>query len=104
MDGISTSMVIVPVGIAVWGLISGLLVYIWRSDRAVLAKRISDLETAKESSTKDLLSNPILTISSHSILCDDVWKHFTERLQLMENSIKSAIRIAILEAAKNGRE
>jgi hypothetical protein len=94
--------VIVAVGIAVWALISGLLVYIWRSDRAVLVDRLNKIETDRGTSIKELIGNPILTIHSHSLLCAEVWRHLNEKLDSMEKGIRLEIKNAILEAARNG--
>ena len=97
MDNIT---VIISVGTIIWTLISGLLVYIWRSDRKALADRLDKIENDKEISMRELLNNPVLTISSHSIICTDVWKHLTEKLTDLEKGINLAIRNAVLEALR----
>ena len=92
--------VIIPVGLAVWGLVSTLIVYIWVS----MMKRLDAIEKEKTDAFKLLIEHPVLTISSHSLLCTEMWKHLGDRMNDLEKSINLTIRNAILEAARNGRE
>jgi hypothetical protein len=92
--------VIIPVGLAVWGLISALIVYIWIS----VMKRLEIIEKEKTETVRLLIEHPVLTISSHSLLCSEMWKHLGDRMNDLEKSINLTIRNAILEAARNGRE
>jgi hypothetical protein len=91
--------IVIAVGVAIWGLISGLLVYIWRSDRSILVDRLEKIEQAREKQLSELIANPVLTIMSHGIICNGVWKHLNEKL----DAIRVEIRNAILEASKNGK-
>jgi len=67
-------------------------------------KRLEIIEQEKKDAIKLLIEHPVLTISSHSILCAEIWKHLGDKIDNVESNIKLAIRNAILEAAKNGRE
>jgi len=92
--------IIIPVALILWTLISGLLVYIWLE----MAKRVNKIENEKESSLKLLLSNPVLTITSHSILCSEVWKHLDEKFDSLEENIKLEIKNAVLQVGLNNRK
>jgi len=92
--------IIITVGATVWALVTGLIVYIWRSSMS----RITKLEQKDELTITGLLKNPVLTISSHALLCNDTWKHLVEKLESMENGIRLEIKNAILEAARNGKQ
>jgi hypothetical protein len=100
---------IIAVGMAIWVLVSGLIVYIWRSNLKVTKekldsseKRIAELEVAKALALDKLVLNPVLTIPVHEIFCNGVWTRFNERVMLMEDNIGLKIKNAILEAARNG--
>jgi len=95
---------------AVWVLITGLIVYIWRSSaksndksHAELEKRVTELELAKSLALDKLLLNPVLTIPVHAVFCGGVWDRFIERVALMEENIGLKIEKAVLESARNGR-
>ena len=102
--------IVIAVGGAVWVLITGLIVYIWRSSaksndksHAELEKRVTELELAKSLALDKLLLNPVLTIPVHAVFCGGVWDRFTERVALMEENIGLRIEKAVLESARNGR-
>jgi hypothetical protein len=93
----------------VWVLVSGLIIYIWRTNlkdskekTIELEKRIKELEIAKLLALDKLILNPVLTIPIHQIFCGEVWTRFLERVALMEENIGLKITNAVLEAAKNG--
>lgn len=90
--------VIIAVGSAIWVLVTALIVYIWKSSMT----RITKLEQKDELTITGLLENPVLTISSHALLCNDTWKHLVEKLEGIEKGIRLEIKNAILEAARNG--
>ena len=94
---------IVAIGIAVWGLISGLLVYIWRSDRKILVDRLEKLEDDRSATIKELLANPVLTISSHAIICDRMWNLLNDKLESIENNMVAIIKAAVLDAMKESK-
>jgi len=108
--GVYVNMIISVLG-AVWVLITGLIVYIWRSSaksndksHAELEKRVTELELAKSLALDKLLLNPVLTIPIHAVFCGEVWNRFTERVALMEENIGLKIEKAVLESARNGRD
>jgi len=89
---------IIAVGGAIWVLLTALIVYIWKSSMT----RISKLEEKDEQTIAGLIRNPVLTISSHNLLCNETWKHLMDKLDSMEKGIRLEIKNAILEAARNG--
>jgi hypothetical protein len=84
---------------AIWVLVTALIIYIWKGSMT----RISKLEQKDETTIIGLIKNPVLTISSHSLLCNVTWKRLEEKLDSMEKEIKLEIKNAILEAARNGK-
>jgi len=107
--GVYVNIIIAILG-AVWALLTGLIVYIWRSStksnestHAELEKRTAALEAAKSLALDKLLLNPVLTIPVHAVFCGEVWARFLDRVALMEENIGLKIEKAILESAKNGR-
>jgi len=89
------------------GVVLSLIGYVWRS----MEQRVNSIEADAKEEDKELMKNPVMTVSSHQKICDSNMKSVEEMIEkqgnllcdkIMESETRTALLIenAILKATK----
>jgi len=116
--------ILISIGVLIWGVISGLVIVIWKVQknefirwRAHLEKRMAEIEVGNKAGIKKEMEEPSLSIKGHEILCtknssyinlhfsegvENLMKLITQRIGLLEENLILRIEKAVLQSFKNG--
>ena len=116
--------ILISIGVLIWGVISGLVIVIWKVQknefirwRANLEKRVTEIEVGNKAGIKKEMEEPFLSIKGHETLCTKnssyINSHFSEgvekliklinqRIELLEENLILRIDKAVLQSFKNG--